>query len=309
MMPAQHPAKRQRGIAAVTALLVVAIATVLAAELAWDLHVDIQRSESMLLRNQAIQFALGAEMMAADGLLKDYESDAEDDEFCDYPGEGWDEEITLPFECGTVRGKITDLQGRFNLNNLVTNGTKDQPMVDFLTRLLEQLELDRDLAMKILDWIDPDQTEELGGAEDGAYTLQTPPYRAANTWFTTTTELMAVDGFIDFQAQNSDKDIFRTLERLLAMSEDSGTRDAAALRANRPYCKLWSTNDADGTFYGDAKDVINENFVKDYLAVHTNFFQLKVLVTLGTTQLTMYSLLYRDANGLVTTRLRYFDTK
>jgi len=329
MMPAQHPAKRQRGIAAVTALLVVAIATVLAAELAWDLHVDIQRSESMLLRNQAIQFALGAEMMAADGLLKDYESDAEDDEFCDYPGEGWDEEITLPFEGGTVRGKITDLQGRFNLNNLVTNGTKDQPMVDFLTRLLEQLELDRDLAMKILDWIDPDQAEELGGAEDGAYTLQTPPYRAANTWFTTTTELMAVDGFIDFQAQNSDKDIFRTLERyvaalpgrqpvnvnsaedplLLAMSEDSGTRDAAALRANRPYCKLWATDDTDGTFYSDAKDVINENFVKDYLAVHTNFFQLKVLVTLGTTQLTMYSLLYRDANGLVTTRLRYFDTK
>ncbi len=329
MMRSTLPAQRQRGIAAITALLVVAIATVLAAELAWDLYVDIQRSESMLLRNQAIQFALGAEMMAADGLRKDYESDAEDDDFCDYPGEGWDEEITLPFEGGTVRGKITDLQSRFNLNNLVANGAKDEQMVNFFTRLLENLELDRDLAMKVLDWIDPDQLEELGGAEDGAYTLQRPPYRAANTWFTTTTELMAVDGFVDPTARDRDKNIFPLLERyvaalpgvqkinvnsaedpvLLAMSVDSGTRDAAALRSNRPYCDLLAADGADGAFQDDVKDVIDDKFMTKYLDIRTSFFQLKVLVTLGTTQLTMYSLLYRDANGLVTTRLRYFDTK
>ena len=59
----------------------------------------------------------------------------------------------------------------------------------------------------------------------------------------------------------------------------------------------------------DAKGVLNEDFAKNYLDVGTIYFQLKVLVTLGTTQLTMYSLLYRDANGLVTTKLRYFDTK
>ena len=84
--------------------------------------------------------------------------------------------------------------------------------------------------------------------------MQTPPYRTANTWFTTTTELMAVDGFIDPLAQDRDKDKFRSLERyvaalpggqkinvnsaedpvLLAMSEDSGTQDAAALQGQPP---------------------------------------------------------------------------
>jgi len=320
---------QQRGIAAITALLVVAIATILAAELAWDLHVDIQRTESMLLRNQAIQFAIGAELMAADGLRKDYESDTEDNQHCDYPGEGWDEEITMPFEGGTVRGKITDMQGRFNLNNLLINGVKNQEAVDFFGRLLQQVELDPGLATKVLDWIDPDQAEEFGGAEDGAYTLQTPPYRAANTWFTTTTELMAVDGFIDPLATDREKDKYRLLERyvaalpsgqkinvnsaedvlLLAMSKDSGSQDAAPLRANRPYCDLLAADGTEGSFMADAKGVIDENFANGYLDVGTSFYQLKVLVTLGTTQLTMYSLLYRDSNGLVTTKLRYFDTK
>jgi len=325
----RQPPDRQRGIAAITALLVVAIATVLAAELAWELHVDIQRSETMLLRNQAIQFALGAELMAADGLRKDYESDAEDNEYCDYSGEGWDEEITLPFDGGTVRGKITDLQGRFNLNNLLVGGAKDQQTLDFFGRLLEQLDLESDFAAKVLDWIDPDQTEELGGAEDGVYTSKKPPYRTANTWFTTTTELQAVDGFVDPLASDRDEDVYRLLERyvaalpsgqkinvntvedplLLAMSANSGTQDATALRANRPYCDLLAAAGTTESFMDDAQGVIDPDFANAYLDVRSSFFQLKVLVTLGTTQFTMYSLLYRDANGFVTTKLRYFDTK
>ena len=59
----------------------------------------------------------------------------------------------------------------------------------------------------------------------------------------------------------------------------------------------------------DAGDLIDADFANKFLDVGSNFFQLKVLVTLGTTQFTMYSLLYRDSNGLVTTKLRYFDTK
>ncbi len=321
------PARRQRGIAAVTALLVVAIATVLATDLAWELHVDIQRSESMLLRDQAIQFALGAELMAADGLRKDFDNDAEDNQHCDYPGEGWDEEIMLPFAGGTVRGKITDMQGRFNLNNLLTAERKDDEAVAFLQRLLELLELDPDFAPRILDWIDPDQIETLGGAEDSTYTSRTPSYRTANTWFTTTTELLAVDGFID--PQDPDDRLFRALERyvaalpsgqkinvnsaedpvLLAMSADSGTRDAAALRANRPYCTLLAAEGTQGAFMDDAGELVKPEFATRYLDVGSSFFQLKVLVTLGTAQLTMYSLLYRDSDGVVMTKLRYFDTK
>ena len=318
--------KRQRGIAAITALLVVALATMLAADLAWELHLDIRRSESALLHNQARQFALGAEIMAMDALRNDFEDDQAANEFCDFPGEGWDTEMTLPFEGGTVRGKLTDVQGRFNLNNLAPRGTRDDKAFEQFVRLLEVLSLERELAPRVVDWIDPDQTEEFGGAEDGTYTSKTPPYRAANTWFTTTTELLAVEGVIDPEDPSAER--FELLERyvaalppgeklnvntaedpvLLSLATETSLSDAEPLRANRPYCSLL-TGSGDAAFGDDAEGIIDPNFTNEYLDVATNFFQLKVLVTLGTSQLTMYSLLHRDSNGIVTTALRYFDTK
>ena len=320
-----HP---QSGIAAITALLVVALATMLAADLAWELHLDIRRSESLLLRNQAKQFALGAEIMAIEALRQDYEEDREANEFCDYPGEGWDTELSLPFEGGTVRGQLIDMQGRFNLNNLAPKGKKDVRTYEQFERLLETLDLERELAPRVLDWIDPDQIEEFSGAEDNAYTSMTPPYRTANTWFTTTSELLAVQGVIDPEAPGDER--FALLERyvsalppgektnvntaedpvLLSFAADSGTANAEPLRANRPYCSLLTGAGAGaGAFMDDADGIVDPTFANEFLEVSSNFFQLKVLVTLGTMQVTMYSLLHRDSNGAVTTSLRYFDTK
>lgn len=317
---------RQRGVAAITALLVVALATMLAADLAWELHLDIRRSEANLLHNQAMQFAIGAEIMAVEALRNDFLDDQEANEFCDYPGEGWDTETTLPFEGGTVRGQLTDMQGRFNLNNLAPSGSKNEVIHDQFVRLLEVLGLERELAPRVIDWIDPDQTEEFGGAEDGIYTSKVPPYRTANTWFTTTTELLAVDGMIDPEDPSPDR--FNLIERyvsalppgsrinvnsaedpvLLSFATDPGLADAEPLRANRPYCTLLTGAGA-ASFMDDAEGIVDVNFSNEYLDVASNFFQLKVLVTLGTSQLTMYSLLHRDSNGVVTTSLRYFDTK
>ena len=148
---------QQRGIAALTAILVVAMATILAVELAWDLNLDIRRTENLLLHAQARQFALGAELMAADALRTDYENDIEDGGACDYLEEDWNTELALPFEGGSVRGRLTDLQGRFNLNNLIIEGQKNEAAYDQFVRLLEILGLDPRLGAKVLDWIDPDQ--------------------------------------------------------------------------------------------------------------------------------------------------------
>jgi general secretion pathway protein K len=318
---------RQRGIAAITAILVVAMATILAVNLAWELNLDIRRTQNLLLRTQARQFALGAELIAADALRRDFEKDQEDETFCDYAGESWDTELTLPFEGGTVQGRLTDMQGRFNLNNLIEDGQKNPVAIDHFQRLLDVLGLDPDIAPKVLDWIDPDQIAELGGAEDGVYTSRDPPYRTADTWLTTTTELLAIDGLID--PDSSDDSAFRTLERyvaalppgqkinvntaedavLLSLSTNPGSTSAAALRANREYCEILTGGPDSAAFMDDADGVVDVDFANTQLTVQTNYFQLKVLVTLGTMQLTMYSLLYRDAGGVVTTSLRYFDTK
>ena len=50
---------RQNGVAAITAILVVALASILAVDLAWEMTLDIRRTENMLLRDQAKQIALG----------------------------------------------------------------------------------------------------------------------------------------------------------------------------------------------------------------------------------------------------------
>jgi type II secretory pathway component PulK len=96
---------------------------------------------------------------------------------------------------------------------------------------------------------------------------------------------------------------------LLSLSTNPGSTSAADLRANRPYCDILVAEGSAAAFMDDAEGIIEADFASNFLTVTTNYFQLKVLVTLGTSQLTMYSLLYRDAGGAVTTSLRYFDTK
>jgi general secretion pathway protein K len=320
---------RQGGIAAITAILVVAIATLLAVELAWELNLDVRRTEAQLQHEQARQFAIGAELIAINALRTDFDDDNEEDGGpCDDHDETWHTELTLPFEGGSVRALLSDMQGRFNLNNLIIDGQKNQGAYEQFERLLEVLDLDSGLAAKVLDWMDPDQISELGGAEDDVYTGKMPPYRTANTWFTTPTELLAVDGFID--PNDPGAEVFKTLERyiaalppgqkinvntaedpiLLTMSTNPLSTNADNLKTNRPYCQMLADPGAEsGAFMEDAKDIVEVDFANQYLDVATDYFQLKVLVTLGTTQLTMYSLLYRNANGIVTTSLRYFDTK
>ena len=58
--------------------------------------------------------------MAADELRKDFEQDAEElGEACDDLTERWNTDLTFPVDGGTVRGKLSGMQGRFNLNNLI----------------------------------------------------------------------------------------------------------------------------------------------------------------------------------------------
>lgn len=324
------PIFRQRGVAAITAILVVALATVLAVDLAWELTLDVRRTENMLLRDQAVQIALGAEIMAMDELRRDFEQDAESGDFRDDLTERWNTDISFPVDGGgTVRGKLSDMNGRFNLNNLIVNGAKNADTNAQFSRLLTVLELDPEIAPKVLDWIDPNQIAEFGGAEDDVYTSKTPPYLAANTWFTTPTELLAVDGFVD--PADPDPAIFKLLERYVsalpsgtkinvntaecpvldAIPEQLSAGICEQVQAERPLSAILVDDSNDKVSFMDiAEGLVDPGWAENNLQWWTDYFQLKVAVTLGTTELTMYSLLHRDPQqGIVTTRLRYFDTK
>ena len=80
--------KRQRGVALITAMLIMALITTLIFSLEWDNSLDLRRTYVSMFRDEAIQAALGAESWVMTILRQDqqdsttcllYTSDAADD--------------------------------------------------------------------------------------------------------------------------------------------------------------------------------------------------------------------------------------
>ena len=181
---------RQRGVALIMAVLIVALATILAVNVTFRGMVDQRRSANLFALDQGFQVALGAEGWAADILRKDAQ-----DSQTDHLGEIWARSLAaLPIDegVGTVEGRIEDLQGRFNLNNLVfSDGTTNEKAVKQLERILGMLEIEPAWAAAMADWIDADtQPGFPDGAEDSVYTGLDPPHLAANMPITRASEIM-----------------------------------------------------------------------------------------------------------------------
>lgn len=184
--------RSQSGVALITAMLVTAIVVVIAVSMATRQQLDIRRSANVLEGDQAYLFALGVESWALGILAQDGRDNRSDN-----LGETWATVLPpLDVEGGKVAGRIEDMQGRFNLNNLVNNGIPSTEDIIRFQRLLRALQLDPALAQAIVDWIDPDSEKvTLDGAEDNDYLLRTPPYRAANAPLSSVSELRLVKGF------------------------------------------------------------------------------------------------------------------
>lgn len=191
---------RQRGVALVTALLVVSLATVAAVTMVTRLQVDMRRTGNLLNGEQAYAYAVAAESWAYVILRRDQKES-------DYDSLEEDWATALPpiaVEGGFVNGHIEDLQGRFNVNNLIDDDgepTDAESAVNaeelaYFQRLLEVLELEPALAQALLDWLDADiNTRFPDGAEDEVYLLLDMPYRAANRPMVSISELRLVKGF------------------------------------------------------------------------------------------------------------------
>ena len=264
----------------------------------------------LLNRDQAIQVAMGAESWVATILSQDM-ADSE----TDHLGEIWASELPgLPIEGGEVFGAIEDLQGRFNINNLIDqNGKVDEQSLQQFRRLLTSLDLDPRFAGLAGDWLDSDLDAAFpDGAEDGIYTGLIPTYRSANQLLTSASELAALEGM--------DKATFDTLAPhitalpgrteinvntatpavLLALGEDMSVGDVEGLIAERESDGFANIN---GTFSSLVAPEVLSTLVES-----SNFFQLKVVVRIDTVRITLYSVLQRGPRGNVTPILRSFGT-
>jgi general secretion pathway protein K len=308
--------KRQRGVALITAVLMVALATILAVNVIYRGMLDQRRAGNLFALDQAFEVALGAEAWAAEVLQRDQQQSQGDNY-----AENWAKPLPpLPVEGGTVSGRLVDLQGRFNLNSLVfPDGTTNPDAVQQLARILVSLDLEPGWASTMADWIDEDtQPGFPDGAEDTVYTGQNPPYLAANMPITRASEILSLPGFgperyAKLKPFVTALPVGTTLNVctapgivLDALSENVrefglNPKDLAKRREAGCFPTL---NDLRGAL-GDA----DYNKVKDSIAESSNYFGATVWVTIGTTDFTLYSLLVRGQGGLVRPQLRSIGTE
>lgn len=182
----------QRGLALITAMLVVALAATTAAYLAIDQQIWLRQSQNLIDRAQADVVRAGAEEWAITILAKD----ARDNPQSDNLTEDWADELPpLEVEGGHVRGRILDAQAKFNLNNLVRGNTHSSTDLGVFKRLLQSLSIDFNLSDAVIDWIDADSNAYPSGAEDIDYLQMKIPYRAANQPLQSVEELRLIRGF------------------------------------------------------------------------------------------------------------------
>ena len=293
----------QRGVALITVLLVMALAATIAAGLAADQQRDIRRTTLLLHRQQARHYLSGAEIWAIQRLYQDRR-----DSRTDHADEDWAAELPpLPVGGGWVKGSLSDLQGRFNLNNLLTEQGEIAPaQLELLQRLLDRLGLDPDLTATIADWLDPDPEPRFpGGAEDSLYRNLNPPYLGANRPFASTTELRLLSGV--------DGELWRTLEpQVSALPEptainvntasepllgaldprldEAQVRRLIQERAARPF--------TDGGAFIAATGLEDFALPEDALSGTSDYFLLRAEARVGEAQVRLDSLLYRRASGL-----------
>jgi general secretion pathway protein K len=185
---------RQRGVAVVMAMGVVALAAVaaaamLASQSTWSRYAELgaEHDQAKALVQAGVDW--GRAVLSDDRRLSNV----------DHLGEPWALRLPpVPVDNGELAGRIDDQQGAFNLNNLVVKGVASPAHVAQFQRLLQVLDLPAALAASLADWIDAD-SEPLaqGGAEDNYYQSLQPPILAANRALTDVAELALVRGYDD----------------------------------------------------------------------------------------------------------------
>ena len=181
----------QRGIALITVILIVALATTIASFVAWRQQVWTRQVENLRDASQAAAVARAGVDWVGVILSEDRRKNQ-----VDHLGEEWATRIVLPVERGQVAGAIYDSQARFNLNNLVRGGQASQVDVAVFQRLLTTLELPATLTDALIDWLDADSLETgADGAEDAYYLALPEAYFPANRALVDVAELLLVRGY------------------------------------------------------------------------------------------------------------------
>lgn len=185
-MPLALPG-RMSGVALIMAILVVALATTAAIAMVSRQQFDVRRSANLLSIEQGLLYQQGIEGWAMQILRRDRK-----DNNTDSTADDWATSLPpLPVEEGMIAGRMDDLQGAFNLNTLWHDGKVDELALARFKRLMMVVGVEEFSASSAIDWIDSDIDPTLpDGAEDDLYMGTPLPYRSANRYMASASELL-----------------------------------------------------------------------------------------------------------------------
>jgi general secretion pathway protein K len=317
MKPGSHG--HQRGIALLTAIVLVAIAAVLATAIAFASAMSARRASTVFGADQALLAAEGAEAMAAYVLRQSGPNHAED-----ALNQPWAQSygplellpgVTLDFL------QLEDQQGKFNINNLAPGGASSAPAIAQFSQLLTEVGLETKWAPLLADWIDSDLEPNFpDGAEDSIYLSQSPPYRAANLPVTSISEILALPGF------GRDR-YLRIAPYITALPPGTTinvcTAPGVVLDALSGKSQEYSVNpqqllarrQAEGcfptlaVFTASLSTQATGGGTTTQLSQTTSYYRLRTLITIGTARFSLYSLMQRDGAGQLHVILRTFGTE
>lgn len=301
--------KRERGVALITVLLIVAIVTVVTAALVARQHLAIRSSANQLGARQALHYATGGEALALGMLLRDIKGNSGDPRSpVDHLGEAWARPLP-PFaiEQGEIAVRISDLSGRFNLNSLVQGKQVNRIALERFQRLQRLLGIERNYAPALVDWLDEDQQlNGEGGAEDNQYLLATPPYRTGGQALAAVSELRLLLGM-------TEADYRRLLPHVSALPAQTAlnvnTASAPVLASLADGLSLASARSLQAAAgregYRDLAAFLSQPTLAGLgvqgagLGVGSQFFEVRSEVRLGERRLVLLSTLQRSAEGEV----------
>ena len=294
--------KQEKGIALITVMLILALATILAVSMSSRQQLDIHRSANVFNFEQAYQYILGAEEWGKQILKRDSQ-----DNKIDSLNDDWATVLpALPIEGGQMTGKIEDLQARFNINNLVQGGKPQELYIERFKRLLRNLELNEDISATIIDWIDSNEESGFSGAEDNEYLNLSPAYRTANQTMHDVSELLLVKG-IDFETYEKLRPYVCVLKSETAINVNTASAEVLS-----SIVKDFTLDDANSLVeernkeaYDKVDDFIQHPLLKqkkvkkDGLSVSTQYFQLSSTTQLERVNVEFLTILHRDNDGRV----------
>ncbi len=302
----------QRGVAIITALVVVAAATVAVSAMMWRQSIAVRKVENQDALGQARWLARSSLEWARLILLQDARTSA-----VDHLGEIWavplaETRVTddlaatpasspatrdaapLPFadnDAAFVSGRMRDAQARINLTGLVVGEQVDEQRLAILKRLLAVVGAKTELAKVIAERMGsapaPDRFDDLAkelvarGALDAATADRLRPYL----------DILPTPTPVNLNTASA--------EVLAACYQDLPLDAARALARSRDQAWFNQVGDANARLPGTSGQITASN-----VSVSSNYFEVEGRVRVGRAELEIVALLQRDPNG--TTRVRSY---